>query len=141
MLHLARRHGMRLAIENTKRHAEKLVRLVQSIAEKDLGFCLDTGHAFLGDDLEYCVSEMNERLFIVHAQDTPGKESGDVHLPPFCGGIAWESIAPRLGRQKPLWDFEVALLDRGGSAEDNLSETFRACAHAKTKLLKVTGAP
>ena len=139
LLDLARSHGMRLAIENTKGPSGPLVALVRSMDEKDLGFCLDTGHAFLYDELDYCVQEMDRRLFVIHAQDTPDKEAGDAHLPPFYGSIPWDRIAPVLARQDPIWDLEVYSLNRGDATEETLTATVNAASEAKTRLLEIIG--
>ncbi len=93
-LHAAAAHlGVRLALEvipNTLSTPDLLVDLIESdIDERDVGICLDFGHAFLGGDLGDAIETTAGHIMTTHVHDNRGKT--DDHLLPFDGVIDWAS--------------------------------------------------
>ena len=89
--------GLRVAVENalpTKPRlcdtAAELVRLVEGLAADNVGYCLDTGHASLGEDLVAAVHAVCGDLMTLHVSDNDGKS--DQHAPPFTGVINWPAF-------------------------------------------------
>ena len=72
-----------------------------------IGFCLDTGHAFISGALSQMVEVMDGKLFHLHLQDTCNGE--DAHLLPGEGCINWEKFRKdmeKIGYQG-VWMLEV----------------------------------
>ncbi|MHB0875519.1 MAG: sugar phosphate isomerase/epimerase family protein [Anaerolineae bacterium] len=83
--------GLKIALENfyTLAHRRYIGRLRDLIGAECLGFCVDTGHAALGDlGPARAVRLAGDRLYTTHLQDNLG--SRDDHLPPGQGGIDWD---------------------------------------------------
>lgn len=90
-----------LVLENMLPHlftgpVRELLWILSSMAELDVGVCLDTGHAFLAGDLYGIVHKLSGHLWMVHASDNHA--NGDDHLPPGQGKIDWEQLLPLLAR-------------------------------------------
>lgn len=85
--------GVQLALEvipNTLSTAESLVRMIEDDLElRDVGICLDFGHAFLMGDLLDAIETVSGHLLTTHVHDNRGKS--DDHLAPFDGRIDWLS--------------------------------------------------
>jgi sugar phosphate isomerase/epimerase len=82
---------VRLALEvipNDLSAAESLVQMIEDELElRDLGICLDFGHAFLMGDLIDAVETVSGHLITTHVHDNRG--NADDHLVPFDGNIDW----------------------------------------------------
>lgn len=88
-----------LVLENMLPHlftgpVRELLWILGSMAERDVGFCLDTGHAALSGDLGGVVHKLSGHLWMIHASDNNGKF--DDHLPPGLGRINWEQLLGQL---------------------------------------------
>jgi len=97
------RYGMRLALENMLPHLlfgpmPDLFWLLGSLKTRNIGVCLDTGHAFLAQSLYGQIDNLGAHLLMMHAADNHGKE--DDHLPPGKGDIEWPRIVAALSRIK-----------------------------------------
>ncbi|MFH1609184.1 MAG: sugar phosphate isomerase/epimerase family protein [Candidatus Bipolaricaulota bacterium] len=97
----ARRHGVRLAVENKQRgrgwdmvHTpEEHARVLDRFPE--LGACLDFGHLHTVDgDLAAYVAALGERLVHVHLHDNHGEQ--DEHLALGRGTVPWEDALTAL---------------------------------------------
>lgn len=106
ILSYARERSVRLALENG---AMDLLAAVAGAfpadgsggAGRQLGICIDTGHANLHRDLfadpaAAFLREFGDRLVHVHVSDNSG--AGDEHLVPGTGTIDWRSLAAALKR-------------------------------------------
>ncbi|MGE5214399.1 MAG: sugar phosphate isomerase/epimerase family protein [Nitrospirota bacterium] len=62
--------------------------ILDGINSAEVGVCLDTGHAFLGGDINYLVHKLSSHVRVIHAHDNGG--SDDNHWPPGDGKIDWE---------------------------------------------------
>lgn len=87
----AERVGVRLALEvipNDLSTPDSLVGLIEDELElRDVGICLDFGHAFLMGDLVDAIETVSGHLATTHVHDNRGK--ADDHLVPFDGNIDW----------------------------------------------------
>ena len=92
-------HGVGLCMENMLPHllfgnASDTMWLLGALRHHDVGFCFDTGHAFLGRDVDGIVRSFAGRLRLVHAHDNHAER--DDHLPPGEGRIDWTRLLERL---------------------------------------------
>lgn len=91
------KYGMKLALENVFQDVipnprfsstpEQLMMLLERFNDKNVGICLDTGHAKVADDENYL---SNIRLYSKHIISTHIHEAfygHDLHLFPFLGGV------------------------------------------------------
>lgn len=74
----------------------ELLRCRGAIREAEVGYCLDTGHAFLGGELFHIATALAGSLRIIHASDNHGRH--DDHLPPGQGRIDWLALLGHLQR-------------------------------------------
>lgn len=93
--------GVRLVLENMLPHlfsgnVRDLLWLLGAIHTRDVGICLDTGHAFLSGDLRHVAHKLSGHLWMLHASDNRGTH--DDHLPPGEGHIPWRELFDQLGR-------------------------------------------
>ncbi len=88
--------GTRIAVENLPpgllgSTIGQMQQLLDGLDPAIVGFCLDTGHAYLGpDSLTDYIRAFAEQLIAVHWQDNNG--TGDDHLFPGTGVIPWEEF-------------------------------------------------
>ncbi|MCE5219357.1 sugar phosphate isomerase/epimerase [bacterium] len=101
--------GLDIAVENMLprnpgAHIEDLLALLEAVPSPRLGFCCDTGHAFItGVPVDEMIRGFGDRLFAVHWQDNDG--SGDQHVIPGKGAMAWEPFYEGLeavGYSRPI---------------------------------------
>ena len=124
----ARELGVQLAVENAlpttpcvgDRVAE-VVRLLKGIRGEHVGYCLDTSHANIGEDVVAALELVGERLQTLHLSDNDGKT--DLHALPFTGTVDWPAFMAALRRTgyAGVIMFEV----RGGA---DTARTLRAAA-------------
>jgi sugar phosphate isomerase/epimerase len=93
--------GVHLVLENMlphlfSGHVRDLLWLLGAMHTRDVGICLDTGHAFLSGDLQHVAHKLSGHLWMVHASDNRG--TFDDHLPPGDGGIPWRELLDQLAR-------------------------------------------
>jgi len=102
----AKKCGVSIAIENMvdfrgnrRRYCGgaiyELIDLVDTINDKDVGICLDTGHANIsGVNSAEAIIEIGSRLKALHINDNHAKE--DEHLLPYFGTVNWSSVCAAL---------------------------------------------
>ena len=102
----AKKQGVGIAIENMvdfrgnrRRYCGgdiyELIDLVDTINDKDVGICIDTGHANIsGIRPAEAILEIGSRLKATHINDNHAKE--DEHLLPYFGNVDWESTVKAL---------------------------------------------
>ena len=95
------RTGVGVAVENMPMKnlyyskSCNLLRLIEETGDREVGFCLDTGHAnILGEKLTYIIREAGSRLKVLHLHDNNGRQ--DQHLPPFEGTLDWNGFVAAL---------------------------------------------
>lgn len=94
-----RRLGVGLVLENMLPHLfagriRDLLWILGALDYCEVGICLDTGHAFLGEDLPAVVHKLSGHLWMVHATDN--HRQYDDHLPPGDGEINWAALLDHL---------------------------------------------
>lgn len=94
-----REHGLTLLLENMLAHllfgrTRDMLYIMGAIEERNVGTCLDTGHANLAGDLSSVVHKLSSHLQMVHANDNRG--DWDEHLPPGEGSIDWPQVIDQL---------------------------------------------
>lgn len=72
--------------------------IYSNIDSKYLKFCLDTGHANMGEGTTEYIKNFHDKLICVHYHDNSGKN--DEHLPVGEGSIPWQDVAIHLGKIK-----------------------------------------
>lgn len=96
------KHGVTVCVENmpmpkfTLATPCDLLRLINEINSKNLGFCLDTGHVNVIKDLKIgeIIEKLGENLKVLHVHDNDGMR--DTHLYPFSGTFDWKSFTRAL---------------------------------------------
>jgi len=120
---IARRHGVRIAVENGEFPAIRKV--LDRYAANYVGLCYDCGHGNLIDDGLEQVDALRDRLISVHLHDNDG--TGDQHNILFTGTIDWQRLAAILAAsayKKPV-SMEVSM--RNSPIKDEtafLAKTF-----------------
>jgi sugar phosphate isomerase/epimerase len=94
--------GVRLLLENMLPHLlfghiNDMLYLLGSIRDCEVGACLDTGHAFLGRELQVVIHKLSGHLQLVHVNDNRGER--DDHLAPGEGHIDWPWFIRELGQR------------------------------------------
>ena len=98
--------GIDLGLENgaTLVDMEYLLQLRELLGGPHVGFCIDTGHANLGDlGAARAIDLAGKWLYTTHLQDNHGQR--DDHLPPGRGAIDWAAVFQamrRTGYARPL---------------------------------------
>lgn len=85
--------GVKLLAENLQNEVtrpEHLLEIIQTGHFKDIGFCLDVGHAHLGEGEAATLDALKPLLRSSHLHDNNGER--DEHLWPGEGNIAWEKV-------------------------------------------------
>jgi sugar phosphate isomerase/epimerase len=93
--------GLLVAVENslpTKLRVgdtvAEVVEFVEGIGAKNMGYCLDTSHANIGEDAVAAVGLVGHKLMALHISDNEGMS--DQHALPFEGTVDWEAFMPAL---------------------------------------------
>ena len=99
--HRCREGKVALVLENMLPHlftgpVRELLWILGSMTARDVGICLDTGHASLSGDLDGVVHKLSGHLRMVHASDNHGQH--DDHLAPGEGKIDWDKLLVHLAR-------------------------------------------
>ncbi len=68
--------------------------IFDSVQSEYLKFCLDTGHANIGEGVLPYVQNFNQYLTSIHYHDNTGKN--DAHLPVGAGSVPWAALACEL---------------------------------------------
>ncbi|MEM4789738.1 MAG: sugar phosphate isomerase/epimerase [Ignisphaera sp.] len=125
----AKDRGIILAVENRLENnlfgskPKDLMRLVEHLG-RDVGMCLDLGHAHINRNLEEFLS-IGQNIVVIHAHDNDGRR--DLHKPPYSGTIKWGLIEAWITRTKfdGLIVFEV-LCRNSVQICDNVVEQVRS---------------
>ena len=89
--------GVKLLVENIQNEVTQPRNLLEILNVghfKDIGVCLDTGHAHLGDGVATTISELRPLIRSSHVHDNNGNR--DEHLWPGDGTIAWDEAIGEL---------------------------------------------
>jgi sugar phosphate isomerase/epimerase len=88
-----RKLGIMCVLENKLPHllfgnTSDILWILDGISAAEVGVCLDTGHAFLANDMHSLVHKLSGHLRMIHAHDNSGAQ--DNHWPPGDGKIDWK---------------------------------------------------
>ncbi len=126
----ARPLGVKLLVENLQNEAtqpENLKELLTVGHLTEVGICLDTGHAHLGEGLPSVLGTLRDRIRSVHVHDNKGDR--DSHLWPGEGTIDWAYTIPELkkapGDPAAVLEIHYALEETNESIVTKIQETFR----------------
>ena len=122
--------GVKLLLENLTNEvteAPNLVEILRIGHFKDVGICLDTGHAHIGGGVAAAIAELKPLIRTSHIHDNHGQR--DEHLWPGDGSIAWKETMQEL-RTAP--ELAAAVLEINYQPEDSpehvasrAAETFK----------------
>ncbi len=119
--HHCRRLGIGLVLENMLPHlfagrTRDLMWILGALDVDDVGVCLDTGHAYLAEDLLLVVHKLSGHLWMVHASDNHRQR--DDHLPPGTGAIDWTALMAHLTK---LHFNGTMILEIAGDADQTIT--------------------
>ncbi len=104
LAHTASKFEINLLVENCTSNEsaylntfEDFVILFDTTSTKNLGLCLDVGHAYIERELDDFLSKLYERFMNVHLHDNDGLH--DLHMPLDTGKIPWRKILETLARK------------------------------------------
>jgi sugar phosphate isomerase/epimerase len=83
--------GVKLLVENLQNEVTQSVNILEVLSTghfRDIGVCLDVGHAHLGEGVTAALTELKPLLRSSHLHDNHGEK--DEHLWPGDGTIAWD---------------------------------------------------
>jgi sugar phosphate isomerase/epimerase len=83
--------GVKLLVENLQNDVTRPANIIEILTTghlRDIGVCLDVGHAHLGDGVAATLAELKPLLRSSHLHDNHGER--DEHLWPGEGTIAWD---------------------------------------------------
>jgi sugar phosphate isomerase/epimerase len=103
-----------------------VLEIVQTGHFKDIGFCLDVGHANLGEGVPATLDTLKPLLRSSHLHDNNGER--DEHLWPGEGNVAWEEVWDGLksAPQAPAGVLEIhySLGESPEAVAERASKTF-----------------
>ena len=113
--------GITLLLENMLPHllcgrTQDMLYIMGAMDEINVGTCLDTGHAYLSQDLPSVVHKLSFHLSMVHVNDNNG--TGDDHLPPGEGSIDWPEVIAQLDSYNFRGPLIIELSARHGTDYD-----------------------
>jgi sugar phosphate isomerase/epimerase len=122
--------GVKLLLENLTNDvtdAPNLMEILRIGHFKDVGVCLDTGHAHIGGGVAAAIAELKGLIRTSHVHDNHGQK--DEHLWPGDGSIAWPETIKELQTAPEL---QAAVLEINYLPEDSpehvasrAAETFK----------------
>ena len=126
----ARPLGVKLLLENIRNEVTQPQNLLEILTTghfKDVGLCLDLGHAHMGEGVLATIGEWKPRIFSAHIHDNHGLK--DEHLWPGEGTIDWKEA---MGELRTAPQLAGAVLEIHYLSEDapetiatRAQETFR----------------
>jgi sugar phosphate isomerase/epimerase len=126
----ARPLGVKILLENLQNEVTEAVNLLEIVRIghfKDVGVCLDVGHAHLGGGIAAAIGELSPLIRSTHIHDNHGQK--DEHLWPGEGTIPWAETMKELRTSPQL---AAAVLEIGSSNEESpehvasrAAETFK----------------
>jgi sugar phosphate isomerase/epimerase len=121
--------GVKLLVENLQNDVTRSANLLEVLNTghfKDIGVCLDVGHANLGDGVPAALAELKSRIRSTHLHDNMGDR--DTHLWPGDGAIAWDEVYEGLkaAPQSPAGVLEIhyALEDSPDTVAEKAAKAF-----------------
>jgi sugar phosphate isomerase/epimerase len=97
LLKVARREGMKIAIENVPEPFPFLMKSVEDFRrfndelDDEIGLVLDVAHANLNNQIQDFIKQFSKKIVHIHVSDNYG--ANDLHLGIGYGSIDWENVA------------------------------------------------
>ena len=97
LLQVARREGVKIAIENTPEPSPSLMKSVDNFhrfyeeLDDDIGMVLDVAHANLNNQIQDFIKQFSAKIVHMHVSGNDG--TNDLHLGIGYGNIDWENFA------------------------------------------------
>ena len=97
LLKIARREGVKIAIENTPEPFPSLMKSVDDFHRfyedlgDEIGLVLDVAHANLNNQIQDFLKQFSKKIVHIHVSDNDG--ANDLHLGIGYGSIDWENVA------------------------------------------------
>jgi len=130
--------GVKLLVENLQGDVARPAHLVEILTAghfRDIGVCLDVGHAHLGDGVAAALSELNAHVRSTHLHDN--KRDKDAHLWPGDGTVDWDETLGGLqaAPQTPAGVLEIhySLGDSVEAVGEKAKRAFEKMDAAKRK--------
>lgn len=121
--------GVKLLVENLQNEATQPANLMELLTVghlTDIGVCLDTGHANLGEGVPSVLATLKERIRSTHIHDNKGDR--DTHLWPGDGTIDWDYTMRELksapGDPAAVLEIHYALEETNDSIASKVKATF-----------------
>ncbi len=118
----ARPLGLNLLLENISSEVtqpKNLLEIVNAGHFKDVGFCLDLGHAHFGEGAQAAIAELKPMLRSAHIHDNHGGR--DEHLWPGEGTIDWEGAMEELRTAPQLIAAVLEIESQQGESTESAS--------------------
>lgn len=130
--------GMSLLLENMLPHllfgrVQDMLYIMGSAKSKNIGTCLDTGHAYLAGDLPMAMHKLSCHLRMVHVNDNRGDWDG--HLPPGEGHIDWKDVVRQLEHNAFRGGLILELSARHGNDYGKVMQEAREARTYLTQLM------
>lgn len=127
-----------IAVENID-YQSLFVKLFESIDNKYLKFCYDSGHNnFFDKEFNY-LDKYSDKLICLHLHDNDGTD--DLHTLNKYGNIEWEKIAKGLSKCNEVnLDYELIMHVKGKfDAKGALDECYKQACELEKMILKYKG--
>ena len=104
LLKVARKHGVKIAIENVPEPHPFLMKGVQEFSrfyselDDDIGLVLDIGHANLNHQIQEFITQFSDKIVHMHVSDNDGIQ--DIHLGIGHGTVDWASVTKAIKRMR-----------------------------------------
>ena len=120
--------GMTLLLENMLPHLlfgriQDMLYIMGAARVRNIGTCLDTGHANLAGDLPLAMHKLSCHLRMLHINDNRG--GGDEHLPPGEGKVNWHQLITELEQNGFRGGLILELSGRHGNDFDKVMHEAR----------------
>lgn len=120
---IARDYGLKLAIEprigETISNSDAMLKLIEDVAEENLGAVLDTGHLHAAKELiPLSIEKLSDKIIYVHISDNDGRDN--YHWAPGKGTIDWDSVF--IGLKRHRYSGYIAIDVGGLDIRDRLDE-------------------
>ncbi len=100
----ASKFGISLLVENCTSNEsaylnslEDFVTIFETISSKNLGLCLDVGHAYIDGSIDGFLTKFYGKIMNVHLHDNDGLR--DLHMPLDAGKVPWRRFLDALARR------------------------------------------
>lgn len=122
----ARPLGVKLLLENIQNEVTQPQNLLEVLSTghfKDVGLCLDTGHAHIGNGVQAVLEEWKPFIYSSHIHDNHGLK--DEHLWPGDGTIEWTTVMEGLRSAPQIQGGVLEIHYQFNDSPEQVSE--RAC--------------